>query len=66
VSAGHRRRAGVGAATLLGRVAGWSTAVTWPAVAMSFSFAAAVGVFFGYCPAHSASKLDPIEALRYD
>jgi putative ABC transport system permease protein len=42
------------------------TQITWWAVMVAFFFSAGVGVFFGVYPAWRASRLDPIEALRYE
>ncbi|BAU52355.1 ABC transporter permease [Mucilaginibacter gotjawali] len=44
----------------------WPTVVSNSSVLLSFVVCALTGIFFGYYPAQKASRLDPIEALRYE
>jgi putative ABC transport system permease protein len=44
----------------------WPMVISLPAAAVAILFATLVGVFFGYYPARRASRLDPIDALRYE
>ena len=57
---------GVGAAVALAWAAKWPIFVDYSMVGVSFLISGGVGVFFGYYPALKASRLDPIEALRYE
>jgi len=57
---------GIGVSHVISSVSGWPTLVSPLAVAGSFLFSAAVGVFFGFYPARKASRLNPIAALRHD
>jgi len=57
---------GAGAAVLITVFAGWAVKVSLFSVILATVFSLAVGVVFGIWPAQKASKLDPIEALRYE
>ena len=45
---------------------GWATSVTLSSILISFFFSSGVGIIFGVYPASIASKLNPIQALRYE
>ena len=57
---------GVIASQLISQFFQWPTLISIQALFLSFSFAGAVGIFFGFYPARKAAGLDPIEALRYE
>ncbi len=57
---------GMGLSNLLGSLLNIPAQPGISTIIMAFSFSAIVGIFFGFYPANKASKLNPIEALRYE
>ena len=57
---------GIGGSFGLSEFLGWPTLLSTNSIVISIVFSAAIGIFFGYYPAHKAAALDPIEALRYE
>lgn len=57
---------GVVASTVVKSILNWPMSITATSVIASFGVCFATGVFFGWYPARKASRLDPIEALRFE
>ena len=57
---------GIGGAELIGAWKGWPILIQAPSTVAAFFFSSIVGMFFGFYPAYCASKMNPIDCLRYE
>jgi putative ABC transport system permease protein len=57
---------GWGTSAVVSFFAGWPSLVSWQVVLGGVLFSMVIGVVFGLLPANKASKLDPIDSLRYE
>ena len=57
---------GMGITSTVSYFTGWPSPVSLYAILIAFLFASGVGVFFGLYPARKASRMNPIDALRYE
>jgi len=57
---------GIMGSNILSYIARWPTFISPWAIVVAFTFSLIVGVFFGFYPARQASRMDPVECLRYE
>jgi len=57
---------GVGISLLVAWLASWNITLSFLSIVLAVGFSATIGIFFGYYPAKTAAKMQPIAALRYE